>query len=62
MGLLDDVKGKVDDLVSQNPDKVEELSDQGIAKATEVADSASGGKFGEQIDAAGQKVDEAIGE
>ena len=36
--------------------------DQGIAKATDAADSATGGKFGEQIDAAGAKADEVIGE
>jgi hypothetical protein len=62
MGFLDDAKGKIEDLVGKNPDKVEELSDQGIAKATDLADNATGGKFGEQIDAAGQKADEAIGE
>ena len=39
------------------------LSDNGgDAKATDLADNATGGKFGEQIDAAGQKADEAIGE
>ncbi|HRC40360.1 antitoxin [Nostocoides sp.] len=62
MGFLDDVKGKIEDLTGQHSDKVEELSDQGIAKATDAADSATGGKFGEQIDAAGAKADEVIGE
>lgn len=62
MGFLDDAKGKIEDLVGKNSDKVEELSDQGIAKATDAADSATGGKYTEQIDTAGQKIDEAIGD
>lgn len=62
MGMLDDIKGKVEDLVHGHEDKVEELSDQGIAKASEAADGATGGKYGDQIDAAGQKADGMIGE
>lgn len=62
MGFLDDAKGKLEDLVGNNPEKVEELSDQGIEKASDLADNATGGKFSDHIDSAGQKADEAIGQ
>lgn len=62
MGFLDDAKGKLEDLVGNNPDKVEGLSDQGIEKASDLADNATGGKFSDHIDSAGQKADEAIGQ
>ncbi|MFN8097059.1 MAG: antitoxin [Dermatophilaceae bacterium] len=62
MGMFDEIKGKAEELLHGHADKVEELSDQGIAKATDAADSATGGKYSDQIDAAGGKADELIGE
>lgn len=62
MSMFDDIKGKAADALADNPDKVEELSDQGIQKAGDLADGASGGRFGEQIDSAEQKADDAIGQ
>lgn len=62
MSMFDDIKGKAADALADNPDKVEELSDQGIQKAGDLAHGASGGKFGEQIDSAEQKADDAIGQ
>ncbi|WP_462288395.1 antitoxin [Nostocoides sp.] len=60
--MFDDIKGKAQDAMADHPDKVEGFSDQGIQKAGDLADGASGGKFGDQIDGAEQKADEAIGE
>lgn len=60
--MFDNLKDKAAELIGQNPEKVEELSDQAIEKAGDAADSMTGGKFSEQIDAAQQKADEAIGE
>lgn len=62
MGLLDDAKAQVSKLAAEHPDKVEELSDQAIERASAAADSATGGKFSDQITAAGQAADERIGE
>ncbi len=60
--MFDNLKDKAAELIGQNPEKVEELSDQAIEKAGDAADSMTGGKFSEQIDAAQQKADEAVGE
>jgi hypothetical protein len=60
--MFDNLKDKAAELIGQNPEKVEELSDQAIDKAGDVADSMTGGKFSEQIDAAQEKADEAVGE
>ena len=62
MGLFDSAKKKAEQLMRDNPDKVEELSDQAIDKAGDAVDSATDGKFSDQVDAAQQKADEAIGE
>lgn len=62
MGFLDDAKAKAEELINQNPDKVEELSDQAIEKGGDAVDSATGGKFSDQIDQGQTKADEAIGE
>lgn len=62
MGFLDDAKNKISDLVNDNPDKVESLSDQGIERAGDAVDSATGGKYADQVDQAQQKADGAIGE
>jgi hypothetical protein len=44
MGMFDEIKGKAEELLHGHSDKVEELSDQGIQKATDAADGATGGK------------------
>ncbi|MBK6886209.1 MAG: antitoxin [Tetrasphaera sp.] len=62
MGMFDEIKGKAEELLHGHSDKVEELSDQGIQKATDAADGATGGKFSDQIDTAGAKADDLIGE
>jgi hypothetical protein len=62
MGFLDDAKDKISDLVNDNPEKVEEYSDQGIDKAGDALDGATGGKYAEQVDAGQEKADDAIGE
>jgi hypothetical protein len=48
--------------VNGNPEKVEEYSDQGIDKAGDALDGATGGKYAEQVDAGQEKADDAIGE
>lgn len=47
MGLLDNIKGKAEELKDQvGGDKLE----QGIDKAGDVVDEKTGGKFGDKID------------
>ena len=62
MSIFDSAKEKAKKLMADNPDKVEELSDQAIGKGGDAPDSATGGKFSDQIDAGQTKADEAIGE
>ena len=62
MGFLDDAKAKAEELINQNPDKVEDISDQAITKGGDALDSATGGKFSDQIDQGQQKADDAIGQ
>lgn len=62
MGMFDEIKDKVTQAAADNPDQVEQLSDQGIEKAGDAVDGATGGKFSGQIDSAQQAADERIGE
>ena len=45
-----------------NSDKGEQATDAGLDKASDAASSASGGKFDEKIDDAGDAADKKIGD
>ncbi len=62
MSIFDSAKEKAKQLMADNADKVEELSDQAIDKGGDALDSATGGKFSDQIDAGQSKADAMIGE
>jgi hypothetical protein len=62
MGFLDDAKEKLTNLVNENPDKVEELSDKGLDAAAGKADELTGGKYADQIQQGRDAADEKIGE
>jgi hypothetical protein len=62
VSIFDSAKEKVQQLAGDNPDKVEELSDQAIERGGDAIDSATGGKFAEHIDTAQAKGDEAVGQ
>ncbi|MFV0461123.1 MAG: antitoxin [Actinomycetales bacterium] len=61
-GMFDNIRDKASEAMANNPDKVEEVSDQVIERAGDAADKATGGKFTSQIDSAERQVDERIGE
>ena len=52
MGLMDDAKDKIHDLLHGNEDK----ADAAIDKAADVVDDKTGGEHTEQIDAAAEKA------
>lgn len=56
---LDDLTNKAKDAMSS--DKGEELSDQGLDKATDFANDKTGGKFDDQINKGRDGVDGKIG-
>lgn len=60
--MFDNLKDKAQELLGQHADKVEEVSDQAIEKAGDAADSATGGKFADQIDSAKSAADGAVGD
>ncbi len=62
MGMFDEMKDKVSGLAAEHPDKVEELSDQGIEKGGDALDGATGGKFAGQVDKGQQVADDKVGE
>ncbi|GGL26586.1 antitoxin [Phycicoccus endophyticus] len=62
MGFLERAKDKLSELAEQHPDTVESLSDQAIERGGDAVDSATGGRYAEQVDQAQAKADEAIGE
>jgi hypothetical protein len=62
MGLLDDAKEKLTNLVNDNPDKVEEFSDKGLDAAADKANDLTGGKYADQIQQGRDTADEKIGE
>ena len=57
---LDDLKKKAEGVVSS--DKVEEVSDKVLDKASEAAKKVTGGKFDSQVDSARDAADKAIGD
>ena len=62
MGMLDNMKEKAQELMGQHKDKVEEYSDQGIDKAGDAVDQATGGTYAGQVDQAQQLADDKIGD
>ncbi|MGD9958014.1 antitoxin [Nocardioides sp.] len=56
MGLLDDAKGKISDLVDKHGDKVAD----GVDKAAALADDKTGGKYSDKIEAGAQKAKDAL--
>jgi hypothetical protein len=59
MGFLDDAKKlaeKAEDLAAEHSDEVK----QGLDKVEDLADKATGGKFSDQIDSAGDKAAEFV--
>ncbi|GAA4403862.1 hypothetical protein GCM10023168_15750 [Fodinibacter luteus] len=62
MSLFDSAKEKLQDLATQHPDQVEQLSDQAIDRGGDAVDTATGGKYAEHVDQAQGKADGAIGE
>ncbi|NMM89339.1 hypothetical protein B2J88_34210 [Rhodococcus sp. SRB_17] len=61
MGFLDNVKGLVEkgqELASENSDKVHDAID----KVADIADSKTGGKYGDQIDKAAEAAKKAVPE
>lgn len=57
MGLLDDLKGKAQDLIGGN----EEAIKDSIEKAGDFIDDKSGGKFAEQVDAVQNAASDFVG-
>jgi MT0933-like antitoxin protein len=62
MGMFDELKGKAEEFIAEHKDVVEKVSDTALEKGGDLADNLTGGKFGDQIDSAAAKADEAIGE
>jgi hypothetical protein len=57
VGLLDDLKGKAQDLIGGN----EEAIKDGIEKVGDFVDDKSGGKFAEQVDAVQNAASDFVG-
>jgi hypothetical protein len=62
VSFLDSAKEKLQELAGDHPDQVEQLSDQAVGRGGDAVDSATGGKYAEQVDQAQVKADGAIGE
>lgn len=62
MGLMDNARQKAQEMANNNPDKVEQLSDQAIERAGDAVDSKTGGKHADKIDQAQQAADGKIGQ
>ena len=62
MSFFDSAKEKLQELAGDHPDQVEQFSDQAIARGGDAVDSATGGKYAEQVDQAQVKADGAIGQ
>ena len=58
MGIMD----KANAAVSQNQDKVEQATDQGLDQAANAANEKTGGQHGDKINQAKGQADERIGD
>lgn len=56
---FEDLTNKAKDAL--NSDKGEEISDQGLDKAADIANDVSGGKFGDQINQGRDAADGQVG-
>ncbi len=61
MGTFDNLRGKAEKLARENPDKVEQVSDQVIEKGGDAVDRATGGRHAAQVDKAQRMADDKIG-
>ncbi|MGB8379673.1 MAG: antitoxin [Dermatophilaceae bacterium] len=62
MNVFDSAKEKLNQVMGENADKVEEVSDKVLDKASEVAGDKTGGQYAEQITQAREAADAQIGE
>ena len=62
MSFLDSAKEKLQELADDNPDQVEQLSDQAITHGGDAVDRVTAGKYAEHVDQGQVKADEAIGQ
>jgi hypothetical protein len=62
MGVFDNVKKKAEDLAGQHSDKVEEHSDRGLDMGSERANTATGGKYADQVETGRSALDERVGD
>lgn len=61
MSFFDSAKEKAEGFAKDNPDKLEDVSDQGLERGGDLADGATGGRFSEHIDKGQVLADERIG-
>lgn len=59
--MFDKMKEKVEELLNNNPDQVENVSDKGIDAVGNLVDDKTGGKFSEHIDKGQEIADGKIG-
>ncbi|MGL5860454.1 MAG: antitoxin [Phycicoccus sp.] len=62
MSIFDSAKEKIQQLAEDNPDKVEQFSDQALERGGDAVDGVTGGRFAEHVDTAQAKGDEAVGQ
>ena len=62
MNVFDSAKDKLNQVMGENADKVEQVSDTALDKAAEVAGDKTGGQYAEQINQAREAADGQIGE
>ena len=62
MGLLDDAKAKAAELANNNPDKLEQVSDQALDRAAQVADEKTGSQHTDKINQGRDFLDGKIGQ
>jgi hypothetical protein len=61
VSIFDSAKEKLQELTESHGDQVEQVSDQVIGKAGDLADEKTGGQFATHVDTAQSTADGAIG-
>ena len=62
MSQFDNLRDQAEGQLAEHSDQVESVTDQGLDRAADAVDDATGGRFSDQVDEAQQRGDDAIGD
>ncbi|HEX5511647.1 MAG TPA: antitoxin [Actinomycetales bacterium] len=62
MSEFDKIRDKAEEWAKDNPEKAEKYSDEGIQRAGDAADRATGGKHADKVREGEERLDDLVGD